>query len=264
LSHLTDYLKRGKSDNQDILASLDEVMKAYKGLAPDAEPAPADWEAKKEDFHKKAEKAFIDALELVRVRPNSKSNERDDVNIKAAQLLGETNARVTAKIISALETKVFKAKGYEPATGVYDAAFLAIARLNDKKVGLPYVQDWMKYSSTPGDVDRIKAAFDAVIVFTDIKGSDRRAMVETLVRTFVGVESAANRGNTKEEQAQKRVWDKIKGSVVKALQVLTREAKAADGGLIGTIADFDKWYRDNDAPKNPAWAEPVKVVGEQK
>lgn len=263
LNHLEEYLKKSKSDNQDILAAMDAVMKAYKGLVPNDDAGKATFEADREKFHKEAEDLFVRALKLQKVRPNSKSNERDDVNVKAAQLLGQTHKRVTRDIVAVLEQNIFKAKGYEPATAVYDESFKAIALLNDHREGFAYVTDWLKYDSTPGVNDRVKAAFDAVIHFQDVKGKDRFAVVERITRTFTGVEAAANRGRTKEEQAQKRVWDKIKPSVIKALQVYSKEPKAPDGALIATVDGFTQWLRDHDSPRDPAWVD-VKITGEQK
>lgn len=263
LAHLEDYLKKGKSDNQDILAAMDAVMKAYAGLTPNDDAGKATFEADAAKFQKEAESLFVKALGLVKLRPNSKTNERDDVNVKAAQALARTNKRVTRKIIEKLEAVIFKAKGYEPATAVYDESFLAIALLNDHKEGFPFVLDWMKYDSTPAVNDRVKAAFDAVIHFKDVDGDVRREIVEHVTRTFVGIESAANRGRTKEEQSQKRVWDKIKPSVIKSLQVYAKEPKAGDGALIATVEGFTQWYRDHDKPKDPAWVD-AKIVGETK
>jgi len=257
LVRLKEYLKNTKSDNQDIIAALEASAKAYHHLVPNvpaADPAAQTaFEKEREAFWKQAEGLFVDAFEKVRVRMGA--NERDDVNVRALQILGATRPQVTKDITAVLETKVFKAKLYTPPTTVYDEAFKAIGTLNDHKVGLPYCLEWIKYDNQPVVVDRIKAAFEALALFKDVKGAIRKAAVEKIIRTFSGVEHGAEVNKSKEDQAQKRVWDKIKPAVIKALQVLAREPKGGDGNLLNTVKGFEGWFRDNDNPRNPAWVD---------
>lgn len=259
---LKDLLKKSKSDNQDILASLEALAKAYTNLAPNDEAAKATFEADSARFHKEAEKLFLDAFELKYVKPNTSANLRDDVNIKAAQILGWCRPEITSKIINILETKIFKAKDYDPPTTLYDEAFKAIALLNTKD-GFNYCLEWVKYSTNKGDAERTKAMYEAIILFTDVKGTVRHDLVKKSLTYFIGTESAAERGRTKEEQTQKVVWDKVKGAIVKAMQVYCKEPKAKDGALMAKLRDFDQWFRDHDSPRDPTWVDP-KIVGEGK
>ncbi len=259
LVRLKEYLRKPKSDNQDIIAALEASAKAYRHVTPNvpaADPvAQAAFEKERELFWKQAESLFVDAFELVRVRPNTAANERDDVNVKAVQILGTTRPQVTKAITDVLEMKVFKTRLYTPPTTLYDEAFKALGTLNDHKVGLPYCLDWIKYDNQPVVVDRVKAAFEALALFKDVKGGVRKVAVEKIIRTFSGVERGAEVNKSKEDQAQKRVWDKIKPAVIKALQVLAHEPKGADGNLLNTVRAFEGWFRDNDNPRNPAWAD---------
>jgi hypothetical protein len=259
---LRELLKRSKSDNQDILASLDALAKAYVNLAPNDDAGKATFEADSARFHKEAEKLFLDAFEAKYVRPNTGANLRDDVNIKAAQILGWCRPELTNKIITILEAKIFKAKDYDPPTTLYEEAFKAIALLNTKD-GFAYCLDWAKYSTNKGDAERTKAMFEAIILFTDVKGAVRHDFVKKTLISFIGTESAAERGRTKEEQTQKVVWDKVKGAIIRAMQVYCKEPKAKDGALMAKLRDFDQWFRDHDALRDPTWVDP-KVVGEGK
>lgn len=261
-ARLKELLKKSKSDNQDILASLEALAKAYVNLAPNDDAGKATFEADALRFHKEAEKLFIDAFEQKKVKPNTSANERDDVNIKAAQILGWCRPEITGKIVMTLETKIFKAKDYDPPTTLYDEAFKALALLNTKE-GFAYCLEWAKPSTNKGDAERTKAAYDAFILFTDVKGQVRHDFVKKTLVSFIGTESAAERGRTKEEQTQKVVWDKVKGAVIKAMQVYCKEPKAKDGVLMAKIRDFDQWFRDNDNLRNPPWVDP-KIVGEGK
>ncbi|MBL9089129.1 MAG: hypothetical protein JNM10_18465 [Planctomycetia bacterium] len=259
---LKDLLKKSKSDNQDILASLDALAKAYANLVPNDDAAKATFEADSARFHKEAEKLFLDAFELKYVKPNTSANLRDDVNIKAAQILGWCRPEVTNKIIAILETKIFKAKDYDPPTTLYDEAFKAIALLNTKD-GFNYCLEWVKYSTNKGDAERTKAMYEAIILFTDVKGTVRHDFVKKSLISFIGTESSAERGRTKEEQTQKVVWDKVKGAIIKAMQVYCKEPKAKDGVLMAKLRDFNDWFRDHDSPRDPTWVDP-KVVGDGK
>ena len=263
LDRLKAFLKKGKSETADILASLDAVANAILHVVPDVAPAPDDaaglaaFEKEKDRFMKIAEGLLLDAFEISRVKPGSKTatNERDDVNVKAAQILGTCRPDVTMAIINSLETKIFKAKDYTPPTALYDEAFKSIGLLGHKEGG-KYLLSWIKYDNSPNQPDRIKAAFEAMVFFKNFKGLDRLDAVKTICRTFAGVEHAAEVNKTKEDRAQKQVWDKIKPAVIKATQVFAKEPKDKNGNQMGSIKALDEWFRDNDRPKNPVWVDP--------
>lgn len=251
-------LRKPKSDNQDIVAALDAAARAYVNLAPNDEAGKATFEADAERFYKEAERAFLDFLKLKKVRPNTSANERDDVNILAAQILGWCRPEVSRALVDAMDKVVLEPKDYDPPPTLFDETFKALALLNTKE-GFEYCRKWAKYSTKKGDAERTKAAFDALALFTDVKGSVRHDLVKMTLRTFIGTESAADRGATKEEQTQKGVWDKIKGAVIRTMQLYTKQPKANDGKLIGKLKDFDQWFRDNDSLRNPVWSDPEIV-----
>ncbi len=257
LARLKVMLQKSKSETADILASLDAVAKGIIGLAPNDEASAATLEKDRDDYLKDAEKLLGEALTLVRIRPNTTANERDDVNVKAASILGLCRPAPATKIlITSLEQHIFKAKGYTPPTLLYDEAFKSIGLLGDKEGG-KYLQDWIKYDNSPNQPERIKAAFEAMVIFKNFKGfPDRHDMVEKICRTFIGVEHAAEVNKSKEDKAQKLVWDKIKPAVIKALQVLSKDPKDKNNNFLGSVKAFDEWFRLNDKPKNAAWAEP--------
>jgi hypothetical protein len=299
LVSLKAYLKNKKADNQDIIASLTATAKAYHNLAPDtpvpekpADAEPADPAAKKawsdaktayeaakakleadeKAFRRDANDLLLDALKVVIVKPNTSANTRDDVNIKAAEILAfcyPHEDKLTDWITKIMEDTIFKAKDYEPPTQLEDELFKTVAILNNKDKGFEeeFVKNWCKYSNNKGDPARIKAMFSAVVEFRDkewkdtLEGKYRLEFVKKTITTFVGPEAAAERGKTKEEQAQKQVWDTIKTAVIHALQWACKEPKAKDGGQLGKVKDFDLWFKDHDKPKDPAWADPPKVVG---
>ena len=256
LTRLTALLKKSKSESADILASLDAVAKSIIGLSPNDEAGAATFEKDRDTYLGKAEKLLEDAMTLVKIRPNTTANERDDANVKAASILGLCRPDSASKhLIAALE-QIFKAKGYTPPTALYDEGFKSIGLLGDKDGG-KYLQEWIKYDNTANVPERIKAAFDAMAIFKNFKGfPERHDMVEKICRTMIGVEHAAEVNKSKEDKAQKLVWDKIKPAVIKALQVLSKEPKDKNNNLLGSVKTFDEWFRLNDKPKNAAWLDP--------
>ena len=267
LGHLKDHLKNNKADNNtDILAALEAVANAYHHMIPvadDAEPGVKDkFEARKKKFIEDAEKEFKEAYEKKRVKGTSKVNDRDDVNIAAVKLLGLTNSdradTLTNWIIAILTTSIFKAKDYDPPTAIYDESFKAIALLNDHQKGLPFVREWLKYDNSPNAPEKVKAAFDAVILFKDVPGKERFDIVSKLTTNFVGVENAAEINKDKNQRAQKVVWDKIKPSVIKALQIFCLTPKNKAGTLLASVKDLKAWFDDHDKMNDAAWKDAPK------
>ncbi len=268
LSRLIALVKDNKkSDNGDIIAAIDAVSKAYHNLAPDqiADASGAmvadekNFEAGQEKFWKAADGAFLDAYELDKVKASIKANERDDVNVRAAVALGQTRPEVTQKFIMSFQKVLKEAKEYEPPTALYDETFKGLALLNEQKFGLPWMlKEWIKYSSSGHDPEIVKAAFDGIILYKEVPGKMRFDIVDKIVTFFAGIESSAQVNKSADEQSKKKVWDKIKTSVVKALQAYTKEATLPDGKtLLSTVAGFQDWLRDNKySPKKDPWADP--------
>lgn len=271
LQHLREHMGNRKADNADIIADIDAVMKAYKNPGPNAEPpadpaeaakAKAAFDADVLKFKKEVEAALIKALEQVKVNAKTKSNERDDVNVRAATALGGTRASVTDDIIKSLENKILPAQGkeYESPSALFDEIFKAIGILGDVKTGYKYLGDtWLKYRNNKGEPEKVKSAFDAVILFRPhLKGSDRLAFVELQIRSFVGVEHSAETNKDKTNKANKEVWDKIKTSVVKAVQVMADEPKDEKGALPASMKAFNEWFGEHKNPRDDAWKDPPK------
>jgi hypothetical protein len=264
LKRLETYLGNKKSDNGDIVASMEALIKAHKSLKPDGDPpadpaaaaaAKAAFETEHEKFQSEVEKLLLKAMALQRINPKTKSNERDDVNVKAVTLLGQTRPEVTDNMI-----KIFEAKReYDPPTAYYDETMKSIALLNDHKKGLAWIQEnWLKHknNSSAHEPEIVNAAFAAVPLFKDVDGKTRLAIVKETMTLFVSSESQAQQNKTKEQKAEKEYWDEIKVSVIKALQVLSKEPKDEKGALLATMKAFDTWFRAHDKPHDPAWTDP--------
>jgi hypothetical protein len=253
LNRLREYLKNKKADNGDITAAMDAVMKCFKGYMGSTVP-------EEDKYLDAVEKELVKAFLLVNVKPNTETNIRDDVNIKAAQLLGQARPEVTKDIIAGLESKIFKAKDYKPAPTLIDESFKAIGLLNDHKVGLKYVIEeyTTKFDNTAGRPERIKAAWDSLLLFKDVPMEDRYLVVKNAVKTYVGPEHAAEVNKTPDDRMRKEVWDKIKGSVIKTVQAFSKDPKDEKGNVIATMKGIEDWFRDNDKQGKPPWEKDAK------
>ena len=259
---LEGLLKNKKADNGDILASLDTVCSAYHNFAADDEAGKATLEDDKAKFQKEAEAAFLLAYKLKRINAKAKANERDDVNIKAVQLLGTFRPDVSSDIFGILQDVIFKVKDdeYKVPQTLIDESFKAIGTLADKKKGIPWLMTWVKYPSGPGEPEKVKAAYDALILvkLSELKAPEKVTFVKDTIKFFVGPEAAAKQNQDKNQRAAKETWDKIKNSVIKALQYFSLEPKDAKGAQFSTVAQFNEWFKDHGTVRDPNFADPKK------
>jgi hypothetical protein len=288
LAKLDDALKSKKSINDEIIQYLDLVglhFRAIKGPAAPPEGAEADVvdayeKALKDhqknvaDYRKKAEKLIFKAFGLTRLQRTT--NLRDEVNLKAAQVIGALGAAFPGTPAQAKEDDVAKdnlgeredlAKKlrkeieglhkikYDRNTDVLQAAFAALGDLNT----LDSVE-WMieNYSHAKNnEVDWLVAAHKALVKFTDVPGKLRFDLVEQFIRTYSGVESAANTSSTDpKDQAKKRFWDDIRTFTVPVVQMYSgNPVDAETNEALSTMAQFDEWFRDHKNPRKAPWVD---------
>lgn len=288
LEKLENALKSKKSINDEIIQYVDLVgahFRAIKGPDKPADDAPQEakdeYEAAKKkfdkdfaDYRKKAEKAIFKALGLVKLR--GETNERNEVNMKAAQVIGslvaafpgdpakvkedaETKANVDAredlakKLMKEIES-LHKAK-YDLSSDVLQAAFGALGDLNTLNS-----VEWMleNYSHAKNnEVMWLVAAHKALPKFSSVPGSLRYDLVEQFIRTYVGVESAANTSSTDpKDQAKKRFWDDIRTFTVPVVQYYAGNPVDAESNeALSTMAQFDDWFRDHKNKRKAPWAD---------
>jgi hypothetical protein len=134
--------------------------------------------------------------------------------------------------------------------------FATIAALADaRNGGVAYLGSWIRYDNT-GDVpERIRAALDAIATLGRLPGSDRHGLVAKAVTVFAPVENAAEHATPAAKgRNPKVVWDRVRPSVIRLLQRLCGEPKAADGSLLATAAEFEVWFRAHKDPRKAPWA----------
>ena len=287
LDILAAKLKSKRSINEEITAALDAVSNAYHNLEQPAKPelqevpegaseeeqeaiekanedlqddhekAMKKFERDHEKFRKDAEKLFLKALKLMKIHRQSERNIRDDVNIKAAQVLGKTgNPKVAQKIQQTLEKSIFKAK-YEVPMQLLEESFGALGTIGDEESLEWMVKEFTHAKKSPRAlVDQLIAAHKAMIMYDreKVDGGLRYKLVQEMVKTYSGIESQASQSSTdKNIQAAKVFWDRIKNDAIKAVQYFSFDPRNEDEEVLATMAEFQDWFRDHKNPRRAPW-----------
>lgn len=291
LATLGGYLKDRKAINDQINQYLELVARAYVNLKRPDKPADdagedakaayksvkAKFDKDAADFRKKAEKLFFKAFGLQRVKKDT--NQRDDVNTRAAQVIAglgkaygmdkagaKARAAISKKLRGAME-KLKKIK-YDLNTDTLGAAFMALGQLGS--IGS---LEWMldEYSHTKeNEQDWLVAAHTAIVQFptTQAKGTElgrewatgklRFAVIESFIKSYASVESAANRSSADaKDRAKKRFWDNIKNVTIPVMQHFAGAPMDADSGeALATMNEFEKWFRKHKNVRKDPWADP--------
>lgn len=294
LERLEDAMDDKRALNPTLIAGLEEVMEYYRGIQPPAAPEPQaipddaseeekkaiekankdaardherdlrKWERDAEKFKEDVRDALIDAFKLVRADPNTSTNRRDDVNIRAAELLGTMNEtpeiaeEVSEDIIKVLEKRIFKAKNYDPTELFLEKAFGALGTLNQMD-SLEWMIEEFTHTkaSPPKEVMKLSAAHKAMVVFKGVPGKIRYQLVDEMVKSYAGVESQAETSSTDAAVlAKKRFWDRIKNDVIKVMQYYTGEPQDEEGQVIARMEGFQRWFRDHDNKRRAPWVDP--------
>jgi hypothetical protein len=275
VDELGKQLKSRQSQNADINATLDLVLQAY--LNP-VKPEGVEDKKFAEDvkkFRKDAEKALVKALDETQINKTAGTNEREDVNIKAAEVIGaigaskveglEDNKENLAKDVQKFtKTLEKRAKDDIMVSGtLWESVFAALGKLNQRDSLVWMLEEHVHTNSSPTyKVDQLSASLKAMILFTEVPGKLRYDIVDKVKTSFSSVETqAAQTTNDAKVQAQKQFWDRIKTDVVKVLQYYAAQPTNADGAALATVAEFVDWWRDNDKPKKEPWVD-AKIVGE--
>ena len=271
-----------RATNDDLFQYLDQVFAAFK--EPDRPEKPADdapEEEKKayaaaaakaekniEKFRKDALKVFLKVLTLMKVE--QETNTRDDVNTRAAVILGETaelknpdgtpvmdeKARkdLSKKLMQAIEKKLTKVKTHEVSTDHLDATFAALGKLND-----PGSLSWMTDNYTHAIDNRkayLIAAHKAMVLFKNIPGKQRKEVCDAMVKTYAGVESQAQQKSADPKiTAKKDFWDAIKTYTIPVLQYFAGYPKDPEGVPLAEVKQFQEFLRENRNAKKGPWAD---------
>ena len=286
---LTVFKKRLSSKgatNEAILAAMEDVATAYKQLAgppqPETVPMPEDataeqaratarqnerrlraWLTEKQKFDRRfgrfgarADALFVKALVLQKPARGSRKNQRDDVNVRAALILGETGSPTASEEMrDALEASVLNDTKIEVQEALYLEAFIALARLGDLRS-----LEWLDKRFVHGRLRPVTvliqsaAAHDAMLHFQDVPGAVRHRLVHHMVEKYIHVEASATEPPPGPiPNLAKPFWDRLGGGVVRALQHFAGDPMDSDDMPIRTVSGFQEWLKTNGDPKAPPW-----------
>ena len=263
-----------RATNEDLLQYLEQVFTNIKGLEGPEKPAEdaseeekkayASAEAKfvkaRDKYRSDAEKLILKIMTLVKVK--SETNIRDDVNIRAANILGDLGPllddkgrkSLSKKIMGAIDKRLTKVKTHDVNTELLAAAFGALGKLND-----PSGLQWMlKNHCHANEVKKqyIIAAHKAMVLFKDVAGKMRYEVVSQFVKVYGSVEAQAERSSTDaKDLAKKRFWDDIKTYTIPVLQYYAGKPTDAEGSALASMADFQAFMRQHKNLRKAPWVD---------
>ncbi len=273
-----DQLKKAtkpRATNEDLLQYLDAVFTNYKDLKGPEKPADDASEEEKKAYEKEkakfdkslekyrgnAEKLILKIMTLVKVK--NETNIRDDVNIRAANILGDMaplldekgRKSLSKKIMQAIDKRLTKVKTHDVNSDLLAAAFGALGKLNHETS-----LDWMlKNHCHANEVKKqyIIAAHKAMVLFKDVPGKVRYEVCDEFVKVYGSVEAQAEKSSTDaKDLAKKRFWDDIKTYTIPVVQHFAGKPTDPDGNALATMADFFQFMRDNKNARKGPWADP--------
>ncbi len=272
-----DLLKKStksKGTNADLLQYLSDVFGAYKSL--EGPPKPADdasdeekkkwasdntkFEKQRDKFRSDAQKLILKIMTLVKVKDGT--NVRDEVNIKAANTLGEMGPLLDEKgrkslsksIMGAIDKRLTKVKTHDVNTDHLAAAFGALGQLNH-----PSSLQWMlKNHCHANEVKKqyIIAAHKAMVLFKDVPGKLRYEVCSQFVKVYGGVEAQANKSSTDaKDLAKKRFWDDIKTYTIPVVQHYAGKPTDKEGSALATMEAFTAFMREFKNARKAPWVD---------
>lgn len=275
LAQLETFIKKKKRTiPEDYIAYLDAVQKAYGSFEKPPKPADDATEDEKKayattlkkldkaqaDFNKSAEKAFFKCLKLLRLDRAGTTNQLDEVNIRAARILGELSARMDDSGRSRISKKLMKEiEGLDKAKhdvrgDLLEQMFSSLAQHN-QTASLSWMADnYIHTKSRDEDVTRLVAAHKAMIKFTNVPGKVRYAVCKEMIKTYSSVESQAEQSSNEPAiQAKKQFWDQVRVDAIKVVQYYGGDPEDGDKQVINTMTGFADWWRTVKSPKALPW-----------
>ena len=263
-----------RATNEDLLQYLDAVFANFKDLKGPEKPADdasedekKAWEKENAKFEKalekyrgNAEKLILKIMTLVKVK--SETNVRDDVNIRAANILGDLSPMLdekgrkslSKKIMQAIDKRLTKVKTHDVNSDLLAAAFGALGKLNHESSLV-----WMlKNHCHANEVQKqyIIAAHKAMVLFKDVPGKLRYEVCAQFVKVYGSVEAQAEKSSTDaKDLAKKRFWDDIKTYTIPVVQHFASKPTDGDGSALATMEAFTAFMRDHKNVRKAPWVD---------
>ncbi len=314
LAMLKEQLGDKKMPNEDLIGSISALAAAFFNIEPFAEPEPTDpgadaadpdkakfqaehkaWSDKRKKheaeilaFQDACLDLFVKAVRVVQKQAGKGGdNLRNDVNLRAAQALGEIlgsadlaknrDAKAVEKLrgdqakelMGILEKDFDKRNKDEiPApAGLTEAVCLALGRTNELKVLEWLTANFVHTNNGTYHEERLVAAHKAMKMFTNVPARQRHVIAGTMITVYSGTEGSTNQVNSsdpktrQQAQAAKAFWDKIKTGVIECVNYYATAPGGgppvnAEGNGLTTMKDLQDWWRKNDKLGRGPWVDP--------
>lgn len=275
LAQLETFIKKKKNTiPEDYIAYLDAVQKAYGSFEKPPKPAADAPEDEKKahaamlkkldkaqaDFNKRAEKALFKCLKILRLDRAGTTNQLDEVNIRAAKILGDLAARLDDDARGRISKRLMKEiEGldkvkHDVRSDLLEQMFASLAQHNQSASLSWMVENYIHTKSRDEDVTRLVAAHKAMIKFTSVPGKIRYAICKEMIKTYSSVESQAEQSsNDPAIQAKKQFWDQVRVDAIKVVQYYGGDPEDDDKQVINTMTGFADWWRSVKSPKALPW-----------
>ena len=274
LEALNTLLKSRWSSNADIITSLHAVAETHGRFhrflapgprvptAPDSAYARAAqrYSADQARFNRKAEKAFLKALRLVRLDSDEERNQRADVNEAAARVFAKLAPRLDPDIRDRISKYLMrtidrweKAK-YRMSFRVLDATFGALADLGRSRALEWMADEFIHTKNSEPHVLRLIAAHRAMVRFPRAASRPklRHAIFNEMIRTYSCIEEQAQWD--RDPNAARAFWSRVDAGVLAALQHFAGPtATHEDGTRCESVQAFETWFRDHKNRRKPPW-----------
>jgi hypothetical protein len=258
--------------------SDEAAMKAWRDAQREHETQMRRWDENDKKFRKEAISLLLDALVIVQAKNNV--TERTEVNRQAARLIGQlladpgdaekdspeaerarkTTSRNLIQIVS--RGPLNNPRDHQVNRDLVEDVFATMASLNDTDT-----LQWMLKSFThtrdqpEGVLHQLVAAHKAMVLFKNVPGSLRYAVVQEFLKTYPATEGTAKESSTDNKKlAVKRFWDSVKTDTVRVLQYYAT-APGADGPpskegvALASMAEFQEWFRGHNNVRRPPWVD---------
>ncbi len=243
------------------------------------------------DYQDAAVDLMFKGLRAVVYDPKQSENLRNDVNLKAAQVLGDVlSSPLLAACRDPKEVEKVREKASNELRGilageleepkqeylvpvaVLEAAFGALGRINDIKSLEWLLENYAHTNNSPTMTERLKAAHKAMILFKGVPGKLRYAIVEKFITLYTSAEaragSAAPSGGTPAQKsaaaAAKKFWDDVKTDTIAVVKYYATPPGGAaplnaEGQEATSMKELNDWWSSHDKPNRAPWLD-EKIV----
>jgi hypothetical protein len=249
LDMLEDMLDSRDATHDDIKAWMLVAADNYKAVEGDAR--------KVEDFREDVIDQILEALRETDIQ--DQRNERESVNIKAAEVLKDLGPILAPKVKKRLWKKIRRvinrlhdAKRYEPGIARIEATFTALAHTGEHDALRWLLDDYVH--AKKNEVHFLIAAHKAMQLFKNVPGSLRYEIVDEFIDRYAGIEALAVQSSADPAIVSKKVfWDKIRVHTIATIQYYAGFPKTEDGVAINTMQGFQKWFRGVKNVRRAPW-----------